>query len=147
MIFTVFCAIIHTYLCKREKILYGLLFAVLFTILINTVFSYYGFKVFMILGNFINSERAYAYYHLNDFEKALEVAKDIKIPIENSHPIDLVCLYQGFAVRALCYYEKGQAEEAKREILYAYNGVKSFSDSIQRDFIVQGYEKIMNEKV
>lgn len=53
MIFTIICAIIHTYLCKREKMLYGFLFAVLFTILINTVFSYYGFKVFMILGNFM----------------------------------------------------------------------------------------------
>jgi transcriptional regulator with XRE-family HTH domain len=97
--------------------------------------------------NFINSERAYAYYHLNDIENAIEMVKDIKIPEENAHPIDLAFLYQGFAVRALCQYEMGQAEEAKMDILYAYNGVKTFSDSIQRDFIVNGYEKIMNEKM
>ena len=51
MIFTVICAILQTYLCKREKVLYGFLFAVLFTIVINTFFSDYNFKVFMILGN------------------------------------------------------------------------------------------------
>jgi uncharacterized membrane protein len=53
MIFTVICVIIHTYLCKKEKILYGFLFAVFFSILIISFFSDYSFKVFMILGNFM----------------------------------------------------------------------------------------------
>lgn len=97
--------------------------------------------------SFVKSEKAYAYFHLNDFENAFEMIKDINIPQENAHPIDLSFLYQGFAIRAICYWIKGQVEEAKRDILYAYNGVKTFSDSIQRDFIINGYEKIMNEKV
>ena len=118
-----------------------------YEMVINYNFDAYKPELLHAVKDFTNSEIAYAYYQLNNFERALEIALDIKIPEENAHPIDLVCLYQGFAVRALCYYEMGQAEEAKREILYAYNGVKTFSDSIQRSFIVQAYEKIMNEKV
>lgn len=101
------------------------------------------------LGNnvFINSEKAYAYYHLNDFKQAIAIVKDLKIPYYNTHPIDLSFLYQGFAIRALCQYELENIEEAKRDILYAYDGVKTFSNSIQKQFIVESYEKIIKEKL
>lgn len=96
---------------------------------------------------FVIAEKSYAYYMLGEYKRGAQVVKDLEIPSVNTHPIDLAFLYQGFACRALCLFELGKVEEAKRDILYAYNGVKSFGDSIQQRFIIKGYEQIMKEKL
>ena len=84
---------------------------------------------------------------LGDYKNGAQIVQDLEIPSVNTHPIDLAFLYHGFACRALCLFELGQIEVAKRDILYAYNGVKTFSDSMQRRFIINGYERIMKEKL
>ena len=96
---------------------------------------------------FVIAEKSYAYYMLGDYKNGAQIVQDLEIPSVNTHPIDLAFLYHGFACRALCLFELGQIEVAKRDILYAYNGVKTFSDSMQRRFIINGYERIMKEKL
>ena len=92
---------------------------------------------------FINIEYGYANFQLQQYEKAYEQLKDLYIPKYNNHPIDLANIYRGFALRALCLFELGKVEEAKRDILYALDGVKDFQGTIFKTFILDAQEKIM----
>ena len=93
--------------------------------------------------SFLNGEYAYAYLMLERYDEALELLHDIVILDLQKHPIDLIHLYRTFAIRALCYLEKGEIENAKRDILYAIDGVKDFSDNIDKQFIKEAYDRII----
>ena len=92
---------------------------------------------------FFNGEYAYAYYMLGRYEEALQYLKDIKISSNNQHPIDLAIMYRAFAVRALCQFMLGDKESAKRDILYAMDGVKDFKVTKDIQFIIDAHNQIM----
>lgn len=92
---------------------------------------------------FFNGEYAYAYYMLGRYEEALTHLKDIEISSNNQHPIDLAIMYRAFAVRALCQFMLGDKENAKRDILYATDGVKDFKITKEIQFILDAHKKIM----
>jgi transcriptional regulator with XRE-family HTH domain len=104
-------------------------------------------EVYEEISHFLKGEYAYAYWQLNRIDEALEQLLNFKIPYGNQHPLDLMRFYRGFAIRALCYYEKGDYENAKRDILYAVDGVKVFKELMLMDkqFIMKAYETIMNK--
>lgn len=93
--------------------------------------------------HFFHGEYGYAYWKLGRFEEALEQLQHIRIPEQNQHPIDLVRLYRSYAIRALCYFEIGDIENAKRDILYAVDGVKDLKDLYDKKFIQEAFKKIM----
>lgn len=80
---------------------------------------------------------------LGQYEKALQTLKDIEILEYNQHPIDLSMMYRTFAVRALCYFKLGDKENAKRDILYAMDGVKGLKVTREIQFIIDAYEEII----
>ena len=96
---------------------------------------------------FLNTQKGIAYYQLQQYTEAFNAVKELSIPEFSNHPIDLSILYEGFAIRALCRFELNDVEEAKRDILYAYDGIKDFADTINKQFIMKSYEKIMNTKL
>ncbi|MCM3388377.1 helix-turn-helix domain-containing protein [Ureibacillus chungkukjangi] len=87
-------------------------------------------------------EETYSYWAIGNYQKALETSQSITIPDYIHHPVDLSIMYRCFAVRALCFYELGDKEAAKSEILFAYHGVAEFPNSIYKKFIQEAYEKI-----
>lgn len=91
---------------------------------------------------FFNGQYGYAYYMLERYEEALQTLKDIEIVEYNQHPIDLSMMYRAFAVRALCYFKLGDKENAKRDILYAMDGVKDLKVTKEIQFIIDAYEEI-----
>lgn len=92
---------------------------------------------------FFNGEYAFAYYMLERYEEALQTLKEIEILEYNQHPIDLAMMYRSFAVRALCYYKLGDKENAKRDILYAMDGVKDLKVTKEIQFIIDANDEIM----
>ena len=92
---------------------------------------------------FFNGEYAYAYFMLGRYEEALTYLKDIKILSNNQHPIDLAIMYRAFAVRALCQFMLGDKENAKRDILYATDGVKDLKLTKDVQFILDAHKTIM----
>ena len=105
--------------------------------------SFFPKEVIEDSDHFFRGEYGYAYWKLGRFEEALEQLKNIRVPEQNQHPIDLVRLYRSFAIRALCYYELGDIENAKRDILYAVDGVKDLKDLYDKKFIDEAFQKIM----
>ncbi|WP_158582917.1 helix-turn-helix domain-containing protein [Lysinibacillus yapensis] len=91
-------------------------------------------------------EEAYAYWALDEFKKSLEISESFTIPPYVHHPLDLSIMYRSFAVRALCFYETGNRDAAKSEILFAYHGVTEFPNSIYKKFVQEAYEKIQYGK-
>lgn len=100
-------------------------------------------EVYADSNHFFHGEYGYAYWKLGRFEEALEQLKHIRMPEQNHHPIDLVRFYRSYAIRALCYFEIGDIENAKRDILYAVDGVKDLKDLYDKKFIQEAYKKIM----
>lgn len=97
----------------------------------------------IISSPFFDCIRAYCFWNREMFNDALEVINNLAVPDYLKHPLDLSIFYQGFAVRALCHKELGDLEAAKRDILYAENGVKNFPQSIYTNFIKEAFESIM----
>lgn len=96
-----------------------------------------------ILNPILFVEMAYSLWRLERYEEAIEAIKDLTVPAYLNHPIDLVFLFTGFAIRALSYHRLNKMEEAKRDILYAADGVKDFYPSMFSTFISDAYEEIM----
>lgn len=95
---------------------------------------------------FAKGEYAFAYWKLDRIDEALAQLINFKVTFDvNQHPIDLVRYYRSYAIRALCYYEKGDKENAKRDILYAVDGVKNFKELFGKQFILDAYETIMKK--
>ena len=92
---------------------------------------------------FFNGEYGRAYFMLGRYEEALNYLKDIVILGNNQHPIDLAMMYRTFAVRSLCYYRLGDKENAKRDILYAMNGVKGLKVTKEIQFILDAYDQVI----
>ncbi|WP_342558382.1 helix-turn-helix transcriptional regulator [Metasolibacillus sp. FSL K6-0083] len=92
---------------------------------------------------FVNGEYAYAHLQLQQFAQAKKLLENLYIPENHQHPADLGIFYRSYAVRALCYLEEGDHENAKRDILYAMDGVKEFKNTFDKQFILQAYEQIM----
>lgn len=112
---------------------------------ISTTFNYRDFstKIRTQLDLFIVGEQAYAHYYLRQVEEAYALLKDIVGPEIYHHPLDAARIYRSFAIRALCYLAQGDVENAKRDILYAANGVKDYASSLDKTFIDNSYTKIM----
>lgn len=112
---------------------------------IDIQFDYADFKgtAKMQIVEFVHGEVAFAHYQLGQIEQAFLLLQDIQGPKIHHHPADATRLYRSFAVRALCYSEMNDVENAKRDILYAANGVKNYAPSIDKAFIDDAYEKIM----
>lgn len=92
---------------------------------------------------FFNGQYGYAYYMLERYEEALKTLKEVEILEYNQHPIDLAMMYRAFAVRALCHFKLGDKENAKRDILYAMDGVKDLKITTEIQFIIDAYDEII----
>ncbi len=101
--------------------------------------------VLNFLLEYIVAEETYALWALGLYNEALDCSQSFKVSSFAHHPFDLASMYKCFAVRALCYLEIGDKEAAKRDILYASNGVKGFPKTIDKSFIDKTYETIINE--
>lgn len=112
---------------------------------ISTDFNYRDFssKIRTQLDQFLVGEQAYAHYHLQHIEEAYALLMDIMGPEIYHHPLDAARIYRSFAIRALCYLAQGDVENAKRDILYAADGVKNYAQSLDKTFIDEAYTKIM----
>lgn len=88
-------------------------------------------------------EQIYAQFMLGNYDQTIEVGKALMIPSFIHHPIDLARYYRYFAVRALAYYHIKDFEAAKRDIIYAKNGVEDFSDTIYKQFVLNAYAEIL----
>lgn len=87
-------------------------------------------------------EEMYAEFKLQNYSKALQIGAALTIPDYLHHPIDLAKYYQFFAVKALAsYYEKDEVA-AKRDIIFAKNGVEDFPETIYKKFIYKAFNEI-----
>lgn len=87
-------------------------------------------------------EEMYAEFKLQNYSNALQIGTALTIPDYLHHPIDLAKYYQFFAVRALAsYYEKDEVA-AKRDIIFAKNGVEDFPETIYKKFIYKAFNEI-----
>ena len=92
-------------------------------------------------------EKIYAQFMLGNYEQTIEYGQSLAIPNFVHHPIDLARYYHYFAVRALAYYHIKDLEAAKRDIIFAKNGVEDFPDTIYKQFVMDAYTEILfNEK-
>ena len=96
-----------------------------------------------LMEDIYKTEESIALYHLEKYEEALAVCENVKIPKFFKHPIDLNIFYRFVAYRALMYQEIGDHESAKRDILYAANGVESYPANFYTNFIRETYNQIM----
>lgn len=88
-------------------------------------------------------EETYAFWARGYYKEAIECSKEMNIPPNVYHPMELSLFYQCFAVRALCFVEEGDKEAAKRDIVQAYDGVKNFPNTIYKTYIHNAYGKIL----
>ena len=95
---------------------------------------------------FLYGEKAYAHIMRGEFSEAKSYLTDIFVSKFNSHPIDLGFIYRTFAMRALCLFEEGDIENAKRDILYAMNGVKGLVINEEIRMIQSIYDRVMSNK-
>ncbi|MGE7981773.1 helix-turn-helix domain-containing protein [Solibacillus sp. NPDC093137] len=87
-------------------------------------------------------EEMYAEFKLQNYSKALQIGTALTIPDYLHHPIDLAKYYQFFAVRALASYYENDAVAAKRDIIFAKNGVEDFPETIYKKFIYKAFNEI-----
>lgn len=87
-------------------------------------------------------EEMYAEFKLQNYSKALQVGTALTIPDYLHHPIDLAKYYQFFAVRALASYYENDTVAAKRDIIFAKNGVEDFPETIYKKFIYKAFNEI-----
>lgn len=98
---------------------------------------------FKLMEDVYKTEESIALYHLEKYEEALAVCENVKIPKFFKHPLDLNVFYRFVAYRALMYEKLGDHESAKRDILYAANGVESYPTNFYTNFIRKTYNQIM----
>ncbi|SOC06291.1 Xre family transcriptional regulator /transcriptional regulator [Ureibacillus xyleni] len=108
--------------------------------------SYLDDKAGNEIVQYYKNEATYAFWARGLFNEALQNSEDFKISPNMHHPIDLSIMYQCFAVRALCFLELGNKEQAKKEVSIAVHGVQDFPNTIYKTFIQQAYEKIQYGK-
>lgn len=101
-------------------------------------------EVLTYFSEYIVAEEIYALWALGLYNEAIDNSQNFKVSSTVHHPYDIATMYKCFAVRALCYIEIGDIESAKRDILYASNGVLNFPNTIDKRFIDEAYEKIIN---
>ncbi|MGE7022957.1 helix-turn-helix domain-containing protein [Solibacillus cecembensis] len=92
-----------------------------------------------------NGEYAYAYWNLKQYDEAKKELESLMLTEIHHHPIDLVRIYRSFAIRALCYLQEGDIENAKRDILYAVDGCKDFSETPEKRFVLDAYGEVMGK--
>ncbi len=100
-------------------------------------------EVLTYLLDYIVAEEIYALWALGLYNEAIDKSQNFKVSTTVHHPYDIATMYKCFAVRALCYEELGDKEAAKRDILYASNGVNGFPKTIDKSFIDEAYKKII----
>lgn len=94
---------------------------------------------------FYCGEYAYAHWQLQQYDEAKKELESLTLTEIHHHPIDLVRIYRSFAIRALCYLQEGDIENAKRDILYAVDGCKDFSETPEKRFILEAYGEVMGK--
>lgn len=87
-------------------------------------------------------EQMYAQFMLKNYERTIEYGQNLSIPSFIHHPIDLARYYRYFAVRAMAYNHMKDFDSAKRDIIYAKNGVEDFSNTIYKQFVLDAYNVI-----
>lgn len=87
-------------------------------------------------------EEMYAEFKLKNYTNVIQIGESLIIPSYLHHPIDLAKYYRFFAVRALAYYYKNDEVAAKRDIIFAKNGVEDFPSTIYKKFIYEAFNEI-----
>lgn len=90
------------------------------------------------------AEAGVAYYHLGDYEQALQHLSDFHVSDYTPHPYDLSYSYYVFAIKGLVYAQLGNLEQAKKEILYAQDSTKPFPKNIYKTKIEDAYAQIFS---
>ena len=88
-------------------------------------------------------EKIYAQFMVGNYYQTIESGQSLTIPNFVHHPIDLARYYHYFAVRALAYYHINDLEAAKRDIIFAKNGVEDFPDTTYKQFVMDAYAEIL----
>lgn len=83
-----------------------------------------------------------SHYGLGQFEEALRWLEKVTVPKFIHHPFDLSMLYTKDAYRALCHFELGERDRAKRFAQTAWERIRSFPKTVYQDFIKKTYEMI-----
>lgn len=87
-------------------------------------------------------EEMYAEFMLKNYTEVIQVGATLTIPSYLHHPIDLAKYYRFFAIRALAYYYENDEVAAKRDIIFAKNGVEDFPETIYKKFVYEAFNKI-----
>ena len=101
-------------------------------------------SMFLFKNPIFVGEQMYAQYQLQNYQQVIEIGTNFAIPTYLHHPIDLAKYYRFFAVRALSYYHMQDKVAAKRDIIYAKNGVEDYPETIYKTFIYEAFNKIFN---
>ena len=101
-------------------------------------------SLFLFKNPIFVGEQMYAQHQLQNYEQVIEIVSNFAIPTYLHHPIDLAKYYRFFAVRALSYYHMQDKVAAKRDIIYAKNGVEDYPETIYKTFIYEAFNKIFN---
>ncbi|MGN7479239.1 helix-turn-helix domain-containing protein [Solibacillus silvestris] len=108
--------------------------------------QYYKMKLHGYLFLFKNpifiGEEMYAEFKLKHYTNVIQIGASLTIPSYLHHPIDLAKYYRFFAVRALAYYYENDQVAAKRDIIFAKNGVEDFPETIYKKFIYKAFNEI-----
>lgn len=99
-------------------------------------------SLFLFKNPIFLGEQMYAQYHMHHYEKVIELGANFVIPSYLHHPIDLAKYYRYFAIRALAYFQLQDEVAAKRDIIYAKNGVEDYPETIYKKFIYEAFHTI-----
>lgn len=101
-------------------------------------------SLFLFKNPIFIGEQMYAYFQLKNYEKVIEISSNFTIPHYLHFPIDLAKYYRFFAVRALSHYYLQDEVAAKRDIIYAKNGVEDYPDTIYKKFVYEAFHIIFS---
>ncbi|WP_274306931.1 helix-turn-helix domain-containing protein [Solibacillus daqui] len=102
----------------------------------------YKASLFLFKNPIFLGEQMYAQYQMQNFEKVIEIGTNFEIPSYLHHPIDLAKYYRYFAIRALAYFHLHDEVAAKRDIIFAKNGVEDYPETIYKKFIYEAFHTI-----
>lgn len=98
--------------------------------------------LFLFINPIFIGEEMYAEFMLKHYPEVIRIGATLTIPGYLHHPIDLAKYYRFFAVRALAYYYEKDEVAAKRDIIFAKNGVEDFPETIYKKFVYAAFNEI-----
>lgn len=99
-------------------------------------------SLYLFKNPIFTGEEMYAEYMMQNYQKVIQIGETFTIPSYLHHPIDLAMYYRFIAVRALAYYYENDEVAAKRDIIYAKNGVEDYPETIYKKFVYQAFNEI-----